>query len=65
MYAGRQPTWYWGLIGIPLGWLLIAQGVKRCHDIGKPWWWLIHPFALFWLLFTKGEAQANEFGPMQ
>jgi len=42
-------------IYIPMLWFLLAQGAKRCHDIGNTGWFQIIPFYVFWLIFAKGE----------
>ncbi len=44
-------------------WLFMAQGVKRCHDLGKRWWWCFDPFFVLRMLFAGGEHGVNEFGP--
>lgn len=51
-----------GLVYIPLFWILLAQGAKRCHDLGKNGWWQIIPFFSFALLFIDGEPGSNEYG---
>jgi uncharacterized membrane protein YhaH (DUF805 family) len=50
------------LLFIPIIWLLLAQGAKRCHDIGRSGWWQIIPFYGFWLLFKDGDMWPNEYG---
>jgi len=47
---------------IPLVWFLLAQGTKRCHDLGKSGWWQIIPFYVLWLLFQDGDPNENEYG---
>ena len=43
-------------------WFFIAQGAKRCHDIGKSGWWILLPFYFIWLCFAKGDECENEYG---
>lgn len=62
-FAPKLPPLYVRLIMLPFLWLYIAQGVKRCHDLGKPWWWFFIPFFVLWMLFVPGEQRVNEFGP--
>jgi uncharacterized membrane protein YhaH (DUF805 family) len=50
------------LFYIPLFWFLLAQGAKRCHDVGKSGWWQIIPFYVFWMLFQDGDLGPNEYG---
>ncbi len=47
---------------IPAFWFIAAQGVKRCHDKGKPGWYQIIPFYIFVLLFSNGDIGDNEYG---
>jgi uncharacterized membrane protein YhaH (DUF805 family) len=50
------------LLYIPLFWFLLAQGAKRCHDVGHSGWWQIIPFYIFWMLFQDGNPGPNEYG---
>lgn len=47
---------------IPLLWFFLAQGSKRCHDLGKNGWWQIIPFYIFWMLLQDGQPGINEYG---
>ena len=51
-----------GLTLVPLIWIVLAQGVKRCHDRGNSGWWILIPYYGFWLLFADSEAGLNEYG---
>jgi uncharacterized membrane protein YhaH (DUF805 family) len=59
---GELPEWYWGIAASPLIWLFLSQGIRRCHDLGKPWWYLIIPFYVFLLLFVPGQRGSNQYG---
>lgn len=51
------------LLLIPLFWFIVAQGTKRCHDVGKAGWWqIIFPIYFFVLLFSNGQKGENEYG---
>ena len=51
------------VLWIPLGWFMLAQGAKRCHDRGNSGAWQIIPFYGFWMLFAPGDIGVNEYGP--
>lgn len=50
------------LLYIPIYWFMLAQGAKRCHDLGNNGWWQIIPFYFFWLLFENSKVGSNEYG---
>lgn len=50
------------IIRIPLFWFILAQGAKRCHDIGNNGLWQLIPFYALWLIFQNGQAGSNKFG---
>jgi uncharacterized membrane protein YhaH (DUF805 family) len=43
-------------------WFRIAQGAKRCHDIGISGLYQFIPFYTVVLLFQKGKVDTNEYG---
>lgn len=47
---------------IPLGWFMIAQAAKRCHDVGFSGWRQLIPFCPLYLLFQEGQSGENEYG---
>ena len=56
-------TPYYWLVIIPIEWFILAQGAKRCHDMGNSGWFQIIPFYVLWMLFAKGESGvANQYG---
>lgn len=48
---------------IPIFWVMLAQGCKRCHDRGNSGWYQIIPFYGFWMLFADSIGGVNEYGP--
>jgi uncharacterized membrane protein YhaH (DUF805 family) len=50
------------VIYFPNLWFMLAQGAKRCHDLGHNGWWQIIPFYSLWMLFQDGEPGTNEYG---
>jgi uncharacterized membrane protein YhaH (DUF805 family) len=51
------------ILALPVIYFMIAQGAKRCHDLGNSGWYLLIPFYVFWMLFADGEVGENEYGP--
>ena len=51
------------LLNLPLYWILIAQGTKRCHDRGNSGWYQLIPYYTLWMFFAKGDDGTNEYGP--
>lgn len=44
------------------GYIVLAQSIKRCHDLGHSGWWTFIPLYGFWLLFQSGQEGDNEYG---
>lgn len=55
-------TAFLALLYIPIGWFALAQGSKRCHDLGNSGWFQWIPFYYLVLLFGKGDKEANYYG---
>ena len=51
----KIPFFLQSILSILLLWFLLAQGAKRCHDIGKSGWWQIVPFFELWMIFRLLE----------
>ena len=43
------------VLSMPVGWFILVQGAKRCHDRGNSGWYQIIPFYFFWMLFADGD----------
>ena len=56
---GKEIFWITFII---LGWFLIAQGTKRCHDIGTSGIYQFIPFYFMWLIVEDGIPKKNEHG---
>lgn len=48
---------------VPILWVYLAQGCKRCHDRGNSGVFQIIPFYGLWMLFADSEPGANQYGP--
>ena len=48
---------------LPLVFFMLAQGVKRSHDLGNSGWFILIPFYGLWLLFAESKHGMNEYGP--
>lgn len=52
----------YAIIVIPILWIMLAQGAKRCHDRGNSGWYQIIPFYVFWMIFADSNYGPNKFG---
>ncbi|MBJ6368034.1 DUF805 domain-containing protein [Snuella sedimenti] len=43
-------------------WILLAQGSKRCHDLGNSGFYQLIPFYIFIMLFQDGNEKTNQYG---
>lgn len=43
-------------------WVLLAQGAKRCHDIGNSGFYQLIPFYVLVMIFAEGEKKNNRYG---
>lgn len=47
---------------IPLNWFILAQGAKRCHDLGNSGLYQLIPFYGFLMMLEDGDEGENEYG---
>lgn len=47
---------------IPLYWFILAQGTKRCHDLGNSGLYQLIPFYGFLMVLEDGDEGENEYG---
>lgn len=47
---------------IILIWFLLAQAVKRSHDIGNSGWYILIPFYRLYLFFADSQFRPNKYG---
>jgi uncharacterized membrane protein YhaH (DUF805 family) len=59
--SGIEPV-YLFILMIPAIWIMLAQAVKRSHDIGNSGWYVFIPYYFFILLFVQGQARINKWG---
>jgi len=52
---------FWSIF-IILAWFILAQGTKRCHDIGRNGFYQFIPFYFFWMIVEDGEPKKNKYG---
>ena len=64
-----QPCVYssnWIVFHFCLGWIHLAAGVRRCHDLNKNGWWVLLPiWNVIALLFIAGTEDDNRYGSPQ
>lgn|SRR5690606_14727858 len=58
---GEFSVVFW-ILFVPVLYFIIAQGVKRCHDMGQSGWYQLIPFYCLRQLFKEGESNVNKFG---
>lgn len=50
-------------VGVGLIWFMLAQGSKRCHDMGYSGYFQLIPMFGFLMVFMDGQRGYNEYGP--
>ncbi|QDW24324.1 DUF805 domain-containing protein [Pedobacter sp. KBS0701] len=54
-------SWIVIILLLPI-YLLISQGAKRCHDLGRSGWWQLVPFYGLMMFFAAGDFGPNQYG---
>ena len=52
----------WLVLAIPVLWITLAQGAKRCHDRGNNLLFQFIPLYLLWMFFADGDEGVNRYG---
>jgi uncharacterized membrane protein YhaH (DUF805 family) len=47
---------------LPVYWFIIAQGTKRCHDLGNSGFFQLIPFYGLVMIFSEGQHGLNKYG---
>lgn len=50
------------VLNLVIWFFLIAQGAKRCHDIGNNGWFQFIPFYIVYLMFANSQFGRNYYG---
>lgn len=50
------------ILGFVALWIIIAAGIKRCHDLNLSGWFSLIPLFGFVLLFVDGKPEENDYG---
>lgn len=58
----QQAYFLYFILSLPIFWFFLAQGSKRCHDIGISGWFQLFPLMPLILIFTPGADGQNKFG---
>ena len=59
---GADYATFWLLLLVPMVWFILAQGVKRCHDMDNSGWWQLVPGYILLMLFSAGDKEVNDYG---
>ena len=55
-------SFFYLILLLPISWFVIAQGIKRCHDLGRSGWYQLVPFYVLRMLFEEGDPYINKYG---
>jgi len=58
----QDPGFFMFIIIIVLYWFIIAQGTKRCQDLGNNGFYQLIPLYGLWMLFEDGKTGNNKYG---
>ncbi|MCZ4222619.1 DUF805 domain-containing protein [Pedobacter rhodius] len=61
IFSEKGVEWIGVILLLPF-YLMVSQGAKRCHDLGKSGWWQLIPFYGLVMLFGSGDYGQNEYG---
>ena len=59
--ANQENFNFLSLIKLIVSYFFVAQGAKRCHDIGRSGWFQLIPFYFIWMLIAKRQDDTNKY----
>jgi len=60
--SGQDIRVIYFILQLPLVWFFLAQGAKRCHDVGWNGWLQLIPLVPIYLIFGDGQKEENKYG---
>lgn len=61
--SGTLISFLFFFVGVGMIWFMLAQGSKRCHDMGYSGFFQLIPMFGILMVFMDGQRGYNEYGP--